>query len=80
MANGWTLERKARQAQLIRNWRPWERSTGPTSAVGKAVIARNAWKDGHRQELRQLAPTLREQRDALERFDLLGYGLEPVKH
>ena len=28
MANGWTLERRARQATLIHGWRPWERSTG----------------------------------------------------
>ena len=27
MANGWTPERRARQARAIRRWRPWEHST-----------------------------------------------------
>jgi hypothetical protein len=44
MANGWTAERKARQAQLIRTWRPWERSTGPKTQQGKARSSRNADK------------------------------------
>ncbi len=59
----------ARQAELIKGWRPWERSTGSTSADGKAVVARNASKGGQRQELRELSRTLREQRDALDDFD-----------
>ena len=61
MANGWTPERRARQAELIRQWRPWEQSTGPTSASGKARAARNAWKGGVRPQLRELATLLREQ-------------------
>ena len=44
MANGWTPERRARQAALIRNWRPWERSTGARTATGKARSSRNADK------------------------------------
>ena len=36
MSNGWTLERRARQAQAIRRWKPWERSSGPQSEAGKA--------------------------------------------
>jgi hypothetical protein len=55
MPSGWTSERKARQAELIRSWRPWERSTGPTSAAGKAVVARNACSGGYRAELQGLA-------------------------
>jgi hypothetical protein len=35
MVNGWTLERRRRQAELIRCWRPWEQSTGPRSPEGK---------------------------------------------
>lgn len=46
MANGWTPERKARQAALIRTWKPWERSTGPKTAAGKASSSRNADKPG----------------------------------
>ncbi len=54
MANGWATERKARQAALIRTWRPWERSTGPTTADGKAVASGNAWKGGHLARLREM--------------------------
>ena len=54
MKSGWTPARKARQAALIRNWRPWERSTGPKSLAGKAVSANNAFKGGFGAELRAL--------------------------
>ena len=46
MANGWSPERRARQAKLIRQWRPWEKSTGPRTQVGKEVVSRNAYKGG----------------------------------
>ncbi len=44
MANGWTLERRARQAAQILTWRPWDLSTGPKTAAGKARSSRNADK------------------------------------
>lgn len=44
MANGWTPERRARQAALIRIWKPWELSTGARTAAGKARSSRNADK------------------------------------
>ena len=34
----WTKERRERQAELIRTWKPWTRSTGPRTAAGKATI------------------------------------------
>lgn len=55
MANGWTPERRARQAELIRNWQPWNRATGPRTEEGKAAVAFNAWRGGRRQELRELS-------------------------
>ena len=58
MANGWSQERKALQAERIRTWRPWQQSTGPRTAEGKAIVARNAWKGGTRPALRELAATL----------------------
>lgn len=70
MANGWTLERRQRQAALIRTWRPWEQSTGPRSDDGKAVAARNPWKGGVRQRLREVADALRAQRVVLAMRDL----------
>lgn len=50
----WTPERRARQAELIRLWKPWEKSTGPRTSEGKSKTARNAWKGGHWRELREL--------------------------
>lgn len=44
MANGWTDERRARQAALIHNWKPWKHSTGARSAAGRAVSSRNAFR------------------------------------
>lgn len=67
MANGWTTERRARQALLIRTWRPWEKSTGPRTDEGKARASRNAFKGGQWREVRELTKVLnamlREQRD-----------------
>ena len=62
MANGWTPERRARQAVLIRNWRPWELSTGPRTPEGKARVSRNADKGDTRGMLRKLSRALRELR------------------
>jgi hypothetical protein len=55
MENGWTSERRARQAALIRQWMPWEKSTGPKSPEGRQRVSRNAWTGGHRQQLRELS-------------------------
>lgn len=44
MANGWTDERKARQAVLIHRWQPWTRSTGSRTDKGKAISSRNAFR------------------------------------
>jgi len=49
MANGWTPERRARQAEAIRRWKPWEKSTGPVTAAGKRRAAKNAAKGWRRQ-------------------------------
>ena len=47
-AKGWSPERRARQAQRIREWQPWRRSTGPKTGPGKARSAANAVKHGFR--------------------------------
>src|SRR5215471_17288219 len=53
MANGWSEARRAAQSRAIHRWRPWERSTGPRTAEGKARSSRNAYTFGHRQNLRE---------------------------
>lgn len=72
MANGWTHERRARQAELIRKWRPWEKSTGPTTQAGKDRSKNNRFNGGHRQMLRELTKQmnelLKEQQEALQRL------------
>ena len=65
MANGWSPERRARQAKLIRQWRPWEKSTGPRTQAGKEVVSRNAYKGGTWRLLRELSGALRKQRRRL---------------
>lgn len=75
MANGWTPERRARQAALIRTWRPWELSTGPRTDEGKARAARNGDKGGvwriEREAIcelrRRTNELLRRQRELLRR-------------
>ena len=38
----WTLERRARQADIIQRTRPWEKSTGPRTEEGKRISSQNA--------------------------------------
>ena len=62
----WTPEQRQQQAERIRTWSPWERSTGPRTADGKATASRNAWKGGIRELLRELARLLEAQRKTLK--------------
>ncbi|OYY75721.1 MAG: hypothetical protein B7Y43_18345 [Sphingomonas sp. 28-62-20] len=38
----WTPERRAKQAAIIAQTRPWENATGPRTDAGKAISSRNA--------------------------------------
>jgi hypothetical protein len=58
MAKPWTPERRRRQAELIKSWKPWEKSTGPRTSEGKARVSRNAWRGGTRTQLRHLSKDL----------------------
>lgn len=40
--SAWTPERRARQAEIIKQTKPWEKSTGPRTDEGKAISSRNA--------------------------------------
>ena len=74
MSNGWTPERRARQAKLIRRWRPWEHSTGPSTAAGKETVACNAWKGGTRPLLRQIAQVMKDQQEGLDPYGVNALG------
>lgn len=61
--NGWTKERRQRQSEQIRNWKPWEKSTGPRTAAGLRRSSQNARKHGLRSaEILQVMKTLSELR------------------
>jgi len=57
---GWSLERRARQAEVIRASQPWKTSTGPRTGAGKARTAANALKHGFRS--RPFIERVREER------------------
>lgn len=56
------MERRQRQAQLIKQWKPWQHSTGAKTIDGKAKVSRNAFKGGFRGLLKNAARYLREQK------------------
>ena len=70
MGNGWTSERRARQAELIRAWKPWQRATGPRTPGGKIKASMNAYKGGDWLTLRELTRAvnaeIRRAKDLLE--------------
>ena len=59
-ATGWTPERRKKQSEAIRQWKPWNQSTGAKSLEGKAIVSRNAWKGGLVAEIRQISKQLNE--------------------
>ena len=61
----WTPAERQRQAQLIKQWQPWQHSTGARTIEGKAVASRNAFKGGFRQQLKELRQLLQEYQKSL---------------
>lgn len=77
-SNGWTPERRARQALLIHTWRPWDKTTGPKTVEGKAKVARNA--DKGKAAAREAAlKCVRRARYCLRQYDLLMREIEAGK-
>ncbi len=68
-ARNWTPEQRQQQREAIQRWKPWNRSTGPQSAEGKAAASRNAFTGGKLVKLREMIKAvnqaLRKQRDNL---------------
>lgn len=67
-ARKWTPEQRARQSIAIREWRPWEQSTGVKTPEGKAVSSCNAYKGGYRELLRNLSKLLHKQQATLDKI------------
>lgn len=64
--NGWSDERRAKQREAIKRWKPWQKSTGPRTEQGKERAAGNALKHGRRiAVVRRLRTLLRHQQDWL---------------
>lgn len=70
MARVWTEERKARQAALIRTWKPWNRSTGPRTDAGKTISSANREKSlrAAAEAVEQAERELMDARRKLERM------------
>jgi hypothetical protein len=67
-ARQWTLEQRAKQAAKIKQWQPWNNSTGAKTPEGKARSSRNAFKGGIHAFLKETTKLLREQKDCLQRI------------
>jgi len=50
-SSSWTPERRAKQAEAIRKWKPWEQSTGPKTEDGKLKASQNARRPAQSPEL-----------------------------
>ena len=68
--SGWTPERRKRQSEAIKQWKPWQQSTGPKSPEDKAAASGNAWAGG---EWKKLRLAIKELNDAIRaQWDQLG--------
>jgi hypothetical protein len=67
-ARHWTKEQRMQQSAKIRQWQPWDKSTGPNTPEGKATASRNADKGGVRSMMRKIAKLLRKHREVLNQI------------
>lgn len=58
-----------RQAELIRNWQPWKRSTGAKTLEGKAITSQNAYKHGFSKLQKELRELLKQQKQFIKEID-----------
>ena len=66
---GWAQEHRLKQSEVIRNWKPWEKSTGAKTSQGKEKSKMNAFKHGVRSSaLLYLKAIIDEYADRLGNF------------
>lgn len=58
--SAWTPDRRARQAEIIRETKPWKNSTGPKTPEGKARSSRNAYAGDWYHETNQKIAAAKE--------------------
>ena len=69
--NGWTPERRKKQAEMIKTWQPWTKSTGAKTPLGKAAVSQNALKHGaYSQDMKDLMRSMREQSHMVRDIDI----------
>jgi hypothetical protein len=51
-ARKWDSAQRAAQSLAVQGWKPWQHSTGATTATGKEIISRNAYRGGTRPLIR----------------------------
>ena len=68
MARKWTAEQRAQQAEKIRQWQPWQHSTGARTLADKAIASHNAFKGGFKQQLKELNQFLRDAKQLLNKI------------
>ena len=62
----WTPEECLKQSKLIKNWQPWNQSTGAKTPEGKARSSQNAYKNGLGKLQKEMSRLLREHKKAIE--------------
>lgn len=55
-----TAEHRALRAEMIRQWKPWERSTGPKTVEGKQASALRGYKGNLRGKLKDIRNAIRD--------------------
>ena len=66
---GWNDERRARQAENIKQTKPWLKTTGPKTIEGKDAVKKNALKHGaYSEEIHVLRQLLRAQAEYINRL------------
>lgn len=65
----WTLEQRKQQSHRIRQWQPWQHSTGAKTIAGKAKVSQNANKGGFRQKLKELNRLLIDAKNLLKNIN-----------
>lgn len=64
-AKQWTEEQHKQQAEKIKQWQPWEKSTGATTIDGKARSSQHAYKQWTSRLMKQVRAALKQQREQL---------------